>query len=197
MRCQFKSHGICQSKLSFSYVSKPSGFKAGWQDRTTKPLTLEVRFPQETFVRYMFTAMNIEKLFVDGQPLLIEGSTWEPDKSTSFRPRIIVLPKPILTKHLMVYVGNADHEYLTKFSLGGCEQNTSKINQLNLTMDEMVYYIGKSSPTYNKAISEACGNGSLAIIYDTEKLFDFHPLTKSYPPDTLYFFGKRFIQFHN
>ena len=194
MTCQFKGQGICQSRLSFAFESEPSGFNNRWQDKSKTLSTLEIRFQEETFVRYIFTALNIEKLYVDGEPLVIEGSTWEPDKSTSFEPRIITLPKPILTKNLMVYVAKADHEHLTKFSLGGCEQNSTKIDQLHVTMDDMVYFIGNSSATYNQAMSEACGNGSLAIIYDTEKLFDFYPLTKYDPPDTLYFFGKKTIQ---
>ena len=193
MTCQFKSQGICQSSLSFAFEREPSGFNNQWQDKSKTLSTLEIRFQEETFVRYIFTALNIEKLYVNGEPLVIEGSTWEPDKSTSFEPRIITLPKPILTKNLMVYVAKADHEHLTKFSLGGCEQNSTKIDQLHVTMDDMVYFIGNSSATYNQAMSEACGNGSLAIIYDTEKLFDFYPLTKYDPPDTLYFFGKKII----
>ena len=189
MRCQFQNHRICQSKLSFVGESEPSGFKNGWQDQT-QPSLLKITFQEASFVRHIFTAWNIEKLVFDGESLAIGGSTWKPPKSTSFVPRIITLPKPILTRNLEVFIEQSSHDHLSKFSLVGCQQASTQVPQPNVTLNGIVYYIGQSSNTYIQAEKDSCGNGSLALIYNTEELFALHPIATSAPESTLYFFGK-------
>ena len=152
-----------------------------WTSGDTLPdtLQLQIEFEKEAFVRYLFTAWNINEVSINGQVLTYGDTTWSPENpSSNTRQRIIALPEPYLTKSMTLSLEKGTDQFLTKFQVGGCKEATKYFKDLHVVLENWIYYIG--SPTSNiEAAKNSCGEGELARIDNNQKLEVLTNLTRS------------------
>ena len=197
VNCEFDSLNICQKSLEYIVLNSEADIVTKWTSEDTLPETLElqIQFKKEAFVRYIYTAWNINEVSIDGEVITNGKVPWSPQSpSSNARMRMITLPGPYLTKSMTLSLTKGTDQFLTKFQVGGCKEEMKSFEDLHVIFEDTVFYIGSSSANIEGAKS-SCNEGNLAKIDSDQKLEAVRKLTKSNPNMT-FVIGKRFEIFH-
>ena len=169
-----------------------------WTSQDTLPNTLELQidFKKEAFVRYFHTAWNINEVSINGEVLTNGETPWSPETPSSNNiMRMITLPGPYLAKSMRLSLAKGTDQFLTKFQVGGCKEETKDFEELHVIFEDVIYYIGSPSANLEEA-KNSCGKGNLARIDSIQKLETMKTLTKL-NPDKIFVLGKSLNTYHS
>ena len=126
VRCEYASLSICQAPItSKSYLWIDNNILKNWvnQEDIQDRYQTTISFQSPVFLRFIFTAWQIEELMVSEQTVTdFEGNPWQSVGMSGIKPITHILPYPIVGQDFAIKLAKNVDQFITKLSFGGCEE---------------------------------------------------------------------------